>query len=54
MKIKQNAADRNPNDGRPFYCKTCGLGYAEYLACDALACQLEDESEAKLRQVRAA
>ena len=38
--------DRNPFDGRPFYCVTCGAGFDEYMACEDVQCELEPASEA--------
>lgn len=44
------------NDGRtplsavPYYCKVCGAGYGEYLACDAPDCKLESLHEAGKRR----
>lgn len=40
---------REPNDGRPFYCKTCGCGYAEFMACEQPDCELEDVDVALTR-----
>lgn len=33
----------SPNDGKPYYCKVCGLGFAEFLACEDVECELEDD-----------
>lgn len=41
---------RTPTDGKPFYCKSCGCGFAEYIACNDIVCELETEEEAKERQ----
>lgn len=41
---------KTPYDGTPFYCKTCGAGYAEYGSCEEINCQLESVVEAKARQ----
>lgn len=41
-----------PNNGRPYYCNTCGLGYAEYVCCDEQDCKLESEQEAQVRQTK--
>lgn len=41
---------RTPHDGLPYYCLSCGLGIAEYLACEDLAfCKLESEARARKR-----
>lgn len=40
---------RSPYDGKPYYCKICGLGFNEYIACEELDCELESEASAKLR-----
>jgi hypothetical protein len=39
-----------PNNGRPFYCATCGAGFGEFLACEEPDCQLETARQAKTRQ----
>lgn len=44
--------DRKPNDGRPYYCHECGLGFGEYLACELPDCRLESEAEAQKRAKR--
>ena len=44
---------RNPLDGRPFYCKVCGLGLAEYWQCDDEDCELESGDEARARKAKA-
>lgn len=36
-------------NGKPYYCQTCGLGMAEYLACEDGCCELESETQAQLR-----
>lgn len=41
--------DRTPTNGRPYYCKTCGLGFPEYMACEEPDCELESEEEARRR-----
>lgn len=43
---------RSPYDGKPFYCSLCAAGYDEYMACEEVDCQLESESNARLRQVK--
>lgn len=42
--------ERNYNDGKPYYCALCGLGFDEYLACEEPDCELESEQEAQERQ----
>src|SRR5688500_2390241 len=42
--------ERSPYDGKPFYCKTCGLGWNEYGACEEVECQIETEAEAQTRR----
>lgn len=44
--------DRDPYDGQPYYCKICGVGFAEYSACEEADCALESDKEAKTRQRR--
>lgn len=39
-----------PDNGMPYYCKVCGLGFAEYLLCEQGACELESSGEALERQ----
>lgn len=41
--------DRTPYDGKPFYCKTCGLGLGEFMACEEPDCVLETTEEAERR-----
>lgn len=41
---------RNPYDGQPYYCKTCGVGLAEYRACEDGNCELESQHDAIVRQ----
>ena len=41
-------------NGKPYYCDTCGLGMAEYLACEDGGCELESEAEACTRRDMAA
>lgn len=40
---------RSPNDGKPYYCATCGLGWGEYMACEEPGCALESEETAAAR-----
>ena len=51
-KAKPLSVNRAPYDGKPFYCAACGMGYAEYLACEEPECQLEPEKAARDRAVR--
>lgn len=43
--------DRSPFDGRPYYCKTCGAGFGEFVACEDPDCELEPESAAVSRSL---
>jgi hypothetical protein len=40
---------RSYTDGRPYYCKACGSGWGEYLACES-ACELESTADAEARR----
>jgi hypothetical protein len=42
--------ERTPYDGKPYYCVVCGLGFAEWEACEEIDCLLESEARAKSRQ----
>lgn len=42
--------DRDPYDGKPYYCALCHLGFDEFLACEAPDCKLESEAAALKRQ----
>ena len=42
--------NRSPFDGHPFYCKICGVGFAEYVACTEGDCELESERTALTRK----
>ena len=46
----QMMTDPHPFDGRPYYCRICGLGYGEFLACENDACALEDEQTSAKRK----
>ena len=48
MDGKQNTT-RSPWDGKPYYCVTCGLGFAEFIACEDGDCKLEGEASAQAR-----
>ena len=41
---------RTPYDGRPYYCEPCGLGFAEYVACERPDCRLEPDAFAEARR----
>lgn len=41
--------DKSWTNGKPYYCKLCGAGYAEYLACEMPDCELETETDAQER-----
>jgi len=40
---------RDSKDGKPFYCKLCGLGFQEMMACEESDCELETEDDAMKR-----
>jgi hypothetical protein len=42
--------DRSPYDGKPFYCKACGAGFGEYIACEMPDCLLESVADAGERR----
>ena len=44
---------RHRLDGKPFYCKVCGLGLAEFWQCDDEDCELESADDAQARKARA-
>jgi hypothetical protein len=53
MKPPHNPADtRTPLDGRPYFCSFCGLGYAEFMACQESQCTLETRRTALARAQR--
>jgi len=39
-------------NGKPYYCKHCGAGGGERMACEEPDCELEDEQAAKDRKAR--
>ncbi len=41
--------ERTPTDGKPYYCKVCGMGFDEFLACEEPDCALEGEADALAR-----
>lgn len=43
---------RDPYDGKPYYCNSCGLGWAEFQACEDGPCELESDKAAQQRQRR--
>lgn len=43
---------RNPFDGQPYYCNSCGLGFSEFIACEEVDCLLESEETAQARKKR--
>jgi hypothetical protein len=45
---------RTPDDGEPFYCTVCGLGWNEYIACEETDCRLETREQAEARADRRA
>ena len=54
LAISRERGNRDPKDGKPFYCAVCGAGWNEYGACESVACQLEPSWEAAARHVPAA
>jgi hypothetical protein len=44
-------SERTPYDGKPYYCALCGLGLAEYIACEEPGCELET-AETALNRAR--
>jgi hypothetical protein len=42
--------DRTPYDGQPYYCALCGMGLAEFYACELPDCELESQAQARARQ----
>lgn len=45
---------RDYQDGEPYYCVTCGMGFGEFMACEDFGCQLEtkDTAMARYREVK--
>jgi hypothetical protein len=43
-------SQRTPYDGEPYYCKACGLGLGEFMACEEAECELESRETAQERQ----
>lgn len=41
---------RNPYDGVPYYCKTCGVGLSELQACEDGGCEMESQHDALERK----
>lgn len=39
--------------GKPYYCERCGLGKAEFTACEEAGCEMESEAKALARLERA-
>jgi len=46
--------ERTPSDGLPYYCRACGAGFGEFMACELPDCKLEDRADAQARQAREA
>jgi len=40
---------RDSKDGKPYYCKLCGMGWQEMMACEEGDCQIESETDAMKR-----
>lgn len=43
---------RHFTDGKPYYCRLCGGGFGEYIACEMPDCELESETEARKRRAK--
>lgn len=41
--------ERTPTNGQPYYCRVCGMGWNEFMACEEVDCELETEAEAQKR-----
>lgn len=41
--------ERRWNNGKPYYCEVCGLGFDEYMACEEPHCKLESDEQAETR-----
>ena len=48
--IKILTKERPWLDGEPYYCIRCGVGRAEYYACESVECELESNEKACLRR----
>lgn len=46
--------ERNPYDGKPYYCADCGLGWSEVMACEDGPCTMETLEEAEARAAKQA
>lgn len=44
--------NRDPYDGKPYYCTLCGAGFGEVMACEEPDCQLESAEHAHQRAVQ--
>lgn len=44
--------ERHPYNGKPFYCRVCGLGYLVFENCKDGVCELESDEDALERQSR--
>lgn len=42
-------SERSPLDSKPYFCVSCGVGFAELMACKLLGCKLETVEQAKER-----
>lgn len=43
-------SERGVYDGEPYYCVTCGVGIAEFMACEDGDCELESKEKAMQRR----
>lgn len=41
--------ERTPYDGKPYYCRLCGVGLGEFMACEDGDCELETRAAAEKR-----
>jgi hypothetical protein len=51
LAMDRQMGERDPRDGKPFYCAACGLGWNEYGACEEMDCELESQEAAAQRHV---
>ena len=47
--VFRNPAHPTPTNGRPYYCRYCGAGFGEFLACEEPDCELESKEDAAKR-----
>lgn len=44
---------RHAFDGQSYYCKVCGMGFAEFITCKKVDCKLEPTKDAQARKAAA-